>query len=134
MAQNYCSVFGRIIYRGDNMSEIRFSILHVGINEEDGKSALELADLLCGLFGWEKKDGNSSVFSGSGIEIMKGNGKGQKGHIAIAASDLEGAIELLRSKGVEFDESSKKYNADGSLKTIYLAEDYGGFALHIMQE
>lgn len=36
-------------------------------------------------------------------------------------------------QGVKFDESSRKTDAKGRTKAIYLQEELGGFALHLVQ-
>ena len=36
--------------------------------------------------------------------------------------------------GVEFNEESAKKDAKGALKAIYLKEEIGGFAVHLVQK
>ena len=48
------------------------------------------------------KEGNGSFFAGDGIEIMRGPYLGEKGHIAVGTDDLDAAMELLKSKGIEW--------------------------------
>ena len=104
-----------------------FSLAHVGINCENEVSAEQTAKLLCTLFGFEYKPGNSSNFAGSAVECMKEKGRGKCGHIAIGTNNLDRAIYHLSRQGVEFDESSRKP------KAIYLKQEIGGFAVHLMQ-
>ena len=40
---------------------------------------------------------------------------------------------FLEEKGYAFDESSAKFKADGSLNAIYLTDEIGGFAIHLLQ-
>ncbi len=111
-----------------------FEVKHVGINAENSENALKLAEVFCKMFGFTAKNGNSSVFAGSGIEIMKEPYLGKNGHIAIGTNYIERAIYHLENNGFEFDESTKKYGADGSLAAIYFKGDFGGFALHLVQK
>ena len=69
-----------------------YQIRHVGINAKDETEAHTSADLFNAMFGFEKKDGNSSVFAGTGIEIMKTPYLGANGHIAIQTNYVERAM------------------------------------------
>lgn len=42
-------------------------------------------------------------------------------------------MEDLQSKGVALDESSIQNNPDGSLVSVYLADEIDGFAVHLIQ-
>ncbi len=107
-----------------------FKLKHVGINETDAASAEKTAELF-GLFGFGKKVGNSSVFAGSAVEVMKSKGRGTNGHIAIGTNNVDRAVYHLGKQGVKFDETSFSYDADNHLKVAYLAEEFGGFAIHL---
>lgn len=48
-----------------------FEVRHVGVNLASADEADELADTLNDMFSFEKKVGNSSIFSGTGFELMK---------------------------------------------------------------
>ena len=56
------------------------------------------------------------------------------GHIGLRTNYLERAVSYLENMGVEFIEESKKYNAKGGLQVIYLKEEIGGFAVHLVQK
>ena len=79
---------------------------HVGVNMANAEEAEELADTLEKMFSFPKKVGNSSIFSGTGFEIMKKQGRGTHGHIAIATNYIERAIYHLEKRGFEFDKDS----------------------------
>lgn len=104
-----------------------FSLVHVGVNCANEEEAGQTAKMFCTLFGLEYKLGNNSIFAGSAVECMKENGRGKCGHIAIGTNNLERAIYHLGRQGIEFDESSRKP------KAIYLKQEVGGFAVHLMQ-
>ncbi len=111
-----------------------FKLLHVGINNADEASAMADSEKLAALFGEETKNGNSSVFVGTLIEMMKMQGRGTHGHIAIQTNYLERAMYHLEKRGFEFDESGFVYNDKGELKVAYLKGEIAGFAIHFNQK
>lgn len=111
-----------------------FSLAHVGLNCENEKDALDVTGNFAGLFGWEQKNGNSSVFAGSFIECMKASFKGTHGHIAVAANSLKRAVFQLSHMGIETDMSTAKYGADGKMTAVYLKDEIGGFAVHLVEK
>ncbi len=108
-----------------------FTMKHVGINQPDADTADATASKFDSLFGFTKKPGNSSIFAGSVIEVMKSQGRGTCGHIAIGTNNVDRAVYHLGRQGVKFDESSFAYDSDNHLKVAYLADDFGGFAVHL---
>ncbi len=108
-----------------------FTMKHVGINQESAEAAEATADKFDSLFGFTKKVGNSSVFAGSVVEVMKSVGRGTHGHIAVGTNNVDRAVYHLGRQGVKFDESSFSFDAEGHLKVAYLADDFGGFAVHL---
>ena len=110
-----------------------FKLAHIGINCSDESSAIDVSGVFSKLFGWEQKIGNSSVFSGSGIECMKAIGRGASGHIGVGVNNVRRAVYHLECSGVEFDMSSAKYDKDGRMTAIYLKEEIGGFAVHLVE-
>ena len=110
-----------------------FEVRHVGVNLTSEDEAIELADTFEKMFGFEKKVGNSSVFSGTGFELMKKQGRGTKGHIAIATNYIERAIYHLQNRGFEFDMDSVVIK-EGKMKAIYFKGEFGGFAMHLVQK
>ena len=109
-----------------------FEIKHVGINCADEAEALAVAKKFSVLFGWPIKDGNSSAFAGP-IEAMKGPYLGEKGHIAVGCNSVVRAQAYLESMGFEFNPDSAK-EKDGKLIAIYLKDEIGGFAVHLVQK
>ena len=51
----------------------------------------------------------------------------------MGTADLEAAVAELKEKGFSFNQDTAAYSEDGKLKNIYLAGEFGGFAIHIMQ-
>ncbi len=110
-----------------------FEVRHVGVNLASADEADELADTLNNMFSFEKKVGNSSIFSGTGFELMKKPGRGTNGHIAIATNYIERAIYHLEKRGFEFDKESTVIK-EGRIKAIYFKGEFGGFAIHLVQK
>lgn len=111
-----------------------FEVTHVGINARDEDEAETVASRFDSVFGFTKKAGNSSIFAGSGIEVMKSPYLGASGHIAIKTNYIDRAINYLEGTGVEFAEETKKYDDKGKLVAIYLKEEMGGFAVHLVEK
>ena len=107
---------------------------HIGINESSEGDAVALANVFQNAFGFGTKVGNSSVFAGTAIEVMKTPYLGTKGHIAIATNYIERAIYHLEKRGFEFDMDTVKKNAKGEMVAVYLKGEFGGFAVHLVQK
>ena len=111
-----------------------FEIHHVGINAENEEEALRVATLIANLFGFPVKNGSSSVFAGTAVEVMKEKYLGTHGHIAIGTRYMERAIYHLERQGVEFDYDTLKTDEKGKKKAIYMKGEFAGFALHLVQK
>lgn len=111
-----------------------FELRHVGINMDNEKEADQVADSFEKLFGFTKKVGNSSIFAGTGIEVMKEPYLGEKGHIAIQTNYIDRAVFHLIQQGYTFNEESKKFDKKGKLVAIYFKQELGGFAIHLVQK
>jgi 2-dehydro-3-deoxyphosphogluconate aldolase/(4S)-4-hydroxy-2-oxoglutarate aldolase len=111
-----------------------FEVAHVGVNLENGDEASAAADRYAQIFGFARKDGNSSIFAGSGVELMKSKYLGTMGHIAIRTNSVERAMYHLEQRGAKFNPDSAKKDEKGNIKAIYLDEEFGGFAVHIVQK
>ena len=110
-----------------------FTLAHVGINCANAGEAAQTAKTLCALFGLEYKAGNSSDFAGSMVECNKAPGRGANGHIAIGTYNVDRAVYHLGLQGVRFDQASRKTDAKGNTKAIYLQDEVGGFAIHLVK-
>lgn len=110
-----------------------FEVRHIGINQPDDQSALNTAKLIADMLGMPVKEGNSSVFVGTGFEVMKSKGRGTMGHIAVGVNSLPRAKAYLESRGYPFEEDSAAYK-DGKMVAIYLKGEFGGFAIHLLQK
>ncbi len=112
---------------------MEFHLAHVGINCQNGDEARCIAEQFAAIFGFSVTEGQNSVFAGKAVECMKAPHLGKNGHIAICTPDVSAAVQELEAKGIAFNYSSAKYKPDGSLKVIYLAEEIGGFAIHLTE-
>lgn len=112
-----------------------FELVHVGINAENEEDALKAAKRFSFIFGMPVKEGNSSIFAGSVLEVMKKPYLGKNGHIAVRTNYIERAVNYLESiLEIEFDMESAKRDEKGILKAIYIKEEIGGFAIHLVQK
>ena len=121
---------GRVLKK---IEELGFEVAHIGINCSNPIEAKHLCEQFETAFGFVGKEGNSSFFASKGIEILKHMFKGEKGHIAIKTNNINAAIENLQARGYKFDQSTSKYDKEGNISAIYLAESIGGFAIHLVQ-
>ncbi|MCM1135537.1 MAG: bifunctional 4-hydroxy-2-oxoglutarate aldolase/2-dehydro-3-deoxy-phosphogluconate aldolase [Clostridium sp.] len=111
-----------------------FELAHVGINAENEEEALKAANRFAFIFGMPAKVGGS-IFVGTAVEVMKTPYLGKNGHIAVRTNYIDRAVNYLSTVlGVEFNEESAKRNEKGGLKAIYLKEEIGGFAVHLVQK
>ncbi len=111
-----------------------FELAHIGINAENEAEAEATAKLFSSLFGFEYKDGNSSIFTGGVIEVMKTPYLGRLGHIAISTNYLERAISYFTAKGIAFNDESAKLDDKGNMVALYMKNEIGGFAVHLVQK
>ena len=73
----------------------------------------------------------SSDFASKFIEVKKHSGRGVHGHLAVTTNSLPVAMAELKKRGVELDESSKLVK-NGKLIAVFLKNQIGGFAVHLM--
>lgn len=109
-----------------------FTLAHIGINGKDEADAIATADLFSSLLGLKTKVGNSSVFSGKIVEVMKKPFLGANGHIAIGSHSMARAVAFFRRSGIEFREETAKFKDDGTPVAIYFKNDIAGFAIHLV--
>ncbi|MFA9463147.1 MAG: bifunctional 4-hydroxy-2-oxoglutarate aldolase/2-dehydro-3-deoxy-phosphogluconate aldolase [Velocimicrobium sp.] len=115
------------------MTMLGFELRHIGVNCENENEAKNTAGLFGSIFGMAVKEGNSSIFAGSMIEAMKTPYLGDKGHIAVGTNSVERAMNYLESQGYEFNMQTAKYQGD-LITAVYLKNEIGGFALHLVRK
>ena len=116
------------------LSLLGFELLHMGINSENEDTARKTAASFSGLFGFVNRETTGAIFSSNQFEIMKSMGRGSMGHIGISCNSVFRARAFLERQGIAFDEGSARLDDSGNLTFIYLKEEIGGFAVHIMRK
>ena len=94
-----------------------FSLAHVGVNM---KSSSE--------------ENPNSIFAGSYIEVMRFPYLGKNGHIAIFTNFIERAVAYLERNSIKINKETTKYDSNGKLGAVYLQDEIGGFAIHLVQK
>lgn len=107
-----------------------FTFAHVGINQKNDTEAAETAALFA-LFGFAAKEGTSSIFNSTVIEVMKSPFRGEHGHIGLKCWNIERALAYLEQFGFHGVEETAK-TEKGKLTVIYLDREIGGFAIHLV--
>ncbi|MBE5917977.1 MAG: bifunctional 4-hydroxy-2-oxoglutarate aldolase/2-dehydro-3-deoxy-phosphogluconate aldolase [Pseudobutyrivibrio ruminis] len=111
-----------------------FELAHVGLNMESAEDANQTVKTFEGLFGFSKSENPNSIFAGRYIEAMKAPYLGKNGHIGIFTIDIERAVYHLERQGVVFNKESAKFSPESKLTAIYLEQEIGGFAVHLVQK
>ncbi len=107
-------------------------IKHIGINSKTVE-AKGLADQYANLFQGTVSETSKGYFGSSLIEVMnEGFHTGTHGHIAMGVNSTERAMAYFSALGYEFDESSITYDDQGDAKFVYLKDEIGGFAIHLV--
>jgi 2-dehydro-3-deoxyphosphogluconate aldolase/(4S)-4-hydroxy-2-oxoglutarate aldolase len=110
-----------------------FELAHIGINMDNKEVSLALANELAKAFGISVKEGNSSNFAGAFFEVMNKQFKGANGHIAVRTNNIDRAVYYLDKRGVRADMSSLT-EKNGKKVAVYLENEFGGFAVHLLQK
>lgn len=110
-----------------------YELAHVGVNTDGRASALEISGEWEKTFGFAAAEGNSSCFAGTEIEVMNRRYLGENGHIGIATRSMERAIDDMEKRGFSLDMDTAKYSGE-RIKAVYLKNEIGGFAVHLMQK
>ena len=112
-----------------------FELAHVGINCENAEKATHIAKMFSLIFGFEYKEGNSSIFTGKAVEVMKTPFRGKNGHIAIGTNYINRAVTYMQSLGYKMDIDGTKRDSSGKLTgAVYFEQEIGGFAVHLVQK
>lgn len=114
-------------------SILDMKLAHIGINARNEDQARQIAAFFETVFGFEARENPSSIFSDTYVETVKTPYLGTNGHIAISTPSVERAKAYLEHKGEAFNEESAVLRPDGTLQAIYLAQEVGGFAVHLVR-
>lgn len=108
-----------------------FSFAHVGINAANPEAASEAASLFS-LLGLAPKEGSSSIFCGSPIEVLKSPFRGTAGHIGFSCWNVERSLAYLSKLGFASVPETEKREG-GRLTVAYLDREIAGFACHLVK-
>ena len=111
-----------------------FSLVHLGVNCRDEAEATACAGKMKDIFSFatDPRPG-ISTFAGPDFEFMNKVGRGTMGHVAVKTTSIDRAVYHLSRRGVKFDMETARRDKNGHLTFIYLAEEIGGFAYHLVQ-
>ena len=110
-----------------------FEVAHVGINAGDAGTSMGVAEAFEAAFDFGVKPGNSSNFAGTGVEVMKIPFLGEKGHLAVRTNKIDCAIPELEKRGFALDMDTLKCKGE-RINSVYLKDEIGGFAVHLLQK
>lgn len=110
-----------------------YELAHVGINTAGQEASGAVCGEFAAAFGLPVKAGNSSNFVTPGIEVMNSPYLGANGHLALRTNSIDRAVADLEAKGYAMDPDSAKYK-NGRLTAVYLKQEIGGFAVHLLQK
>lgn len=113
-------------------SLLGFEVAHIGINTPDADASMDVCKAFNDAFDFNVKQGNSSNFASTGVEVMKTMFKGANGHIAIRTNKMIPAIAEMERRGYELDMDSVKDK--DNIKAVYFKNEIGGFAVHLLQK
>lgn len=105
---------------------------HVGINNKN-KDEAEKAIALLENFGMVRKDGRSSTFMDTTIEVLPIVFRGEMGHLGFRCLSVERTMSYLATKGLTVNEETIAKDDKGRIKSCYFNETASGFALHLVR-
>lgn len=109
-------------------------VAHVGINATNPEEAEKIARQLSALMGIPTVEQPPSFFAGTLVEVMKNGGRGTNGHIGFHVNNIPAAEKYFAERGLEVDETSRRFNPDGSTFLVYFKDEIAGFALHLTMD
>lgn len=116
------------------MKMLGFDLKHVGINCANEEECRAIVATLEKTFGFAADEHKSAVFAGTQFEVLKNTGRGTKGHIAISTNFVDRAEAYLSRMGVAFIDETRGFDAKGNETVVYLKDEIGGFAFHLVKK
>jgi len=110
-----------------------FHIVHVGLNGANAQEGEERAKRFAEIFDLPYLPGGKSDFAGTMLESGKTKFPGTNGHIAVGTYNVERAAAYLQAKNIALREDWRKVDSQGRLVSVYLEEEIGGFAIHLLR-
>ena len=110
------------------------NVVRVGIHHTCAADALDSAKALERAFYKIYSEGDSSFLCGAQeFELMKTDGRGTHGQIAIGVADIDRAIRFLNARGVAVDMDSLQIT-NGKKTGAFLKNEIGGFAFRLIKQ
>lgn len=112
-----------------------YELAHLGINHEGIPAAATTVDDLCSLCRWSvAEDAEDHFFVGKReVEVMKGPGRGEKGHLAFNVNDVGRALFYLEKQGVRPIPGTERLKGNRPV-FAYLDREIAGFAVHLREK
>lgn len=138
-----------------------FELFHVGVNSTNIDTAQALAEKLHDAFRFKIAEGPGAFYASVNLqkineeltdptgniagsnpgafyittdfELMKKQYLGTNGHLGIITNSVERAISYLGKKGYQVDMKTA-YRLGNRYFTVYLKDEFGGFAVHLFQK
>ncbi|MDR3212038.1 MAG: bifunctional 4-hydroxy-2-oxoglutarate aldolase/2-dehydro-3-deoxy-phosphogluconate aldolase [Planctomycetota bacterium] len=107
-----------------------FNLLHVGINPDVTDEPMENVRMLATLLGMPITETTGAAFVGKGFEILKHQGMGEHGHLAIETLSIKRAVNWLSGFGIK-PVADTLVMKGGRAALVYLDRPFMGFALHL---
>lgn len=114
-----------------------FKLLHIGINNRNEETALNVAKSLSELLSEPLTDKGTAYFVGTMADVIKHDSlPGPNGHIAIECNNVDRAVRFFEDRGYRFSDVGKNKDEKG-LTAIWFDEaqvNIGGFAVHLKRK
>lgn len=105
----------------------------IGMNTDSAEQAKKEAQNYARLMGVEVEENEASFLAGDAFVLLKEEGRGEKGDIAIACNDVDRAIWHLHRRGFTFDESTRNMRGKKT-DSVYFRDQLAGFAVHLVHK
>lgn len=110
-----------------------FAVEHIGLNQDGPAAARAVGMALNQAFSLPFSENPNSVYASDKIEVLKQAYLGRFGHIGIRTHNVGRAVNYLARRGFAIDPATARYQA-GVMNFVYLEQEIGGFAIHLMQK
>lgn len=129
--RNYSNI--TLIVRSAIDTILGLNLSHIGIHQADANNSLDLVKKLEEAFHWPVRYGSNLYFVGKSIEVTNDIGSRANASITIVTDNINRSIYYLEKRNFTLDQRTAIYK-EGKLMAIYLDEDFGGFAVKLIQK
>ncbi len=110
-----------------------FSLAHIGINCDGEENATAQAEAISKIFRIKPRSLTGAVFAGDAVEAVISGGLGTHGHIGFYTNSIARAMAYFEAMGIPLHKDGIKRNQNGEIICVYLKDEIGGFALHVVE-